>query len=387
MKKNRIMKKLCTFLTCLSVFAFAESTFAQWQNKSFTHQGNLRQYRVYKSPSYNASQPASLVLTLHGLGDNMTNFSGIGMNNVADTANIIVVVPQAFTDAVAGTAWNSGAGMFGYFPNAGINDVDFINSLLDTIQTDYAINPNRVYACGFSMGGFMTNRLAIELNHRFSAFASVAGTFGFGLSTYNPNNDVRIAHFHGTADQTVPFAGNASGIGADSLVNFWVHNNQCNTTPQHISVPDTQNDGYTVDHYIYSGGQNNSSVEFYTVNGADHIWLTPANDIFYTTEIWKFFNKHQHATSTVSIINQNPNKVFDVFPNPTADEIRIKGGDGSMVKITIVDVTGKVILNNLEVQNNELTSISLKDLHLEKGSYFMTIQSDSTSELVQIVLQ
>ncbi|MGV3611950.1 MAG: T9SS type A sorting domain-containing protein [Fluviicola sp.] len=381
------MKKLATLFMTFCALFLVQTTFAQWQDKSFTHQGNLRQYRVYKSPNYNASQPASLVVTLHGLGDDMTNFSGIGMNYVADTANIIVVVPQAVSDQIAGTAWNSGTGMFGYFPNSGINDVAFIDDLLDTIQANYAINLNRVYACGFSMGGFMTNRLAVTLNGRFTAFASVAGTLGMGLPSYNPNGDVRIAHFHGTADQTVPFAGNASGISADSLVNFWVLNDQCNPVPQHITVPDTQNDGFTIDHYIYSGGQTNTSVEFYKVTGADHEWLTPANDIFYTTEIWKFFNKHQQGPTTASVAENSVKKVFEVFPNPASDEIWIKGGDQTEVKITIVDLSGKVVLDKSPLPTNGLTAFSLKDLHLNKGSYLMTISSDGLNEQVRIVLQ
>ena len=381
------MKKLSTLLMAISALAFVKPTSAQWQNKSFTHQGNVRQYRVYKSPNYSASQPASLVLTLHGLGDNMTNFSGIGMNYVADTANIIVVVPQAMTDQLAGTAWNSGAGMMGYFPNSSINDVAFIDDLLDTIQANYAINSNRVYVCGFSMGGFMTNRLAVALNHRFTAFATVSGTFGTGLPSYDPNGAVRIAHFHGTTDQTVPYAGNASGIGADSLVNFWVQNDQCNPTPQHISVPDTQSDGYTIDHYIYSGGQSNSSVEFYKVNGADHVWLTPANDIFYTTEIWKFFNKYQQGPITASVTEIQSEKVYEVFPNPASDELWIKGGNGSKLNITLADLTGKLILSGSQLTTNGLAALSLKELHLKKGSYILTISSESGSEKIQLVLQ
>src|ERR1700752_3048181 len=128
------MKKIITNIVLLLT---AMPVFAQWQNKGFTHQGNARQYRVYKPASYNPSNPASLVLTLHGLGDNMTNFSNIGFNSVADTANIIVVVPQAMTDGlISSTAWNSGTGFMGYYPNSSINDVSFLSALIDTIKTN-----------------------------------------------------------------------------------------------------------------------------------------------------------------------------------------------------------------------------------------------------------
>ena len=94
------------YLSALALLS-SVSAFAGWENKGFSFEGVNRTYRVYTPANYNTSNPASVVLTLHGLGDNMTNFSGIGFNNVADTANIIVVVPQAVADPMFGTAWNS----------------------------------------------------------------------------------------------------------------------------------------------------------------------------------------------------------------------------------------------------------------------------------------
>lgn len=382
------MRKINLVSGIATAMILTTNCFAQWQNKSFTHQGNTRQYRVYKSPNYNASIPASLVVTLHGLGDDMTNFSGIGMNLVVDTANIIVVVPQAISDALAGTAWNSGAGMFGYFPNASINDVAFINTLLDTIQTNYAINPNRVYACGFSMGGFMTNRLAIELNTRFAAFASVSGTIGTGLPGFNPNNAVSIAHFHGTGDGTVPYAGNTSGIGADSLVNFWIDNNQCNSAPQHISIPNTQSDGYTVDQYIYSGGEDNSSVEFFKVTGADHVWLTPANDISYTKEIWKFFNKHKTISSTAGINElASDGDEYVVYPNPASEFLNVrytgKSSNGE-VQFSLLDLAGKTLLSSSVDFTAGFASIPLHSSDF-KGIYLLKLKSGKDEEIIKRV--
>ncbi len=371
------MKKINWINYIILFLALSANSYAQWQNKGFTHQGNSRQYRVYKSPNYNASHPASLVLTLHGLGDNMTNFSSIGMNVVADTANIIVVVPQAMSDPLAGTAWNSGAGSSGYYPNSSINDVAFMSALIDTIKANYAINPGRVYACGFSMGGFMTQRLAIELNSKITAYASVSGTFGFGLTSYNPNKKISIAHFHGTSDGTVPFAGNPSGIGADSLIKFWVSNNQCNPTPQHTSLPNTQNDGYTVDHYTYVGGQNNTEVEFFKVTGADHVWLTAANDISYTVEIWKFFNKH--TTLTTGIYESASKDNMAIYPNPAKDQINFKlttNASGSSYNVSICDITGREVFSSALKFENYLFTLSLSDLHLNTGMYLVKLKNE-----------
>lgn len=376
------MKKIITNIVLLLA---AMPVLAQWQNKGFTHQGNARQYRVYKPANYNPSNPASLVITLHGLGDNMTNFSNIGFNYIADTANIIVVVPQAMTDGlISSTAWNSGAGFMGYYPNSTINDVAFINTLIDTIKTNYVINANRVYACGFSMGGFMTNRLAVELNTKFTAFASVAGTFGTGLSSYNPNKKLSIAHFHGTSDSTIFYAGGNYGIGADSLTKFWANNDVCNLTPVHTNLPNTKNDGYTVEHYIYSGGQNGTEVELFKVNGADHVWLTNANDISYTVEIWKFFNKHKTATS---IVENSLDTELSIYPNPTNDLIHINFK--SLVQhqnysMSIYDITGQLVVEEKMLSKDY--SISLSSKNLAKGVYTLNLKNDNINISRKIIL-
>lgn len=377
------MNKTIRFLGLLLAIGSIGQSYAQWQNESFFHQGNNRQYRVYQSPNYNPSLPAAMVITLHGLGDNMTNFSGIGMNYVADTANIIVVVPQAMNDQLAGNAWNSGTGMFGYFPNSGIDDVAFISALIDTIQANYAINPNRVYACGFSMGGFMTNRLAVELNGKITAFATVAGTFGTGLPSYEPGRAVSIAHFHGTADGTVPYIGNDSGIGADSLMSFWTLNNSCDPVPAHTALPDTQNDGYTVDHYRYTSGDDNSEVELFKVTGADHVWLAPSNDIFYTVEIWKFFNRHQ--TLPYLGIPETADGELRVFPNPANDQLTVQT-NGTDCRISLCDLSGKELATTQLPAGTASMSWNVAELQLSKGMYLINLYNgkDSVSRKICI---
>src|SRR5690554_4541872 len=88
------------------------TTIAQWSQNTIQHDGIQRQYWIYVSPNYDANTPASLIVTLHGMGDDATNFRGINFNDVADTANVIILVPDALVDDLTGmTAWNSSAGV------------------------------------------------------------------------------------------------------------------------------------------------------------------------------------------------------------------------------------------------------------------------------------
>lgn len=362
------MKKAIYTLLFLTI---SVHLFAQWTDKSFTFDGKLREYRVYVPTNYNAAKPASIVVTLHGLGDDMTNFSGIGMDYIADTANILVLVPQALPDILFGNAWNSGAGL-GYYPNSNVNDIGFLNAMLDSTILQYAVNQQRIYMCGFSMGGFMTEKMACQSNGRFAAFASVSGTIGSALTQCNPGRTVPIAHFHGTADGTVGYANNTFGIGADSVVNFWVQNNQCNPTPIHNTFPDIAADSLTVEHFAYSNGFNmNADVEFFKVNNGDHTWLfSPQNDIDYTAEIWKFFNKHINIQTT-AITPKNLQNEWSVAPNPTSDKLLITLASSAKNKLQLSDIQGNIIFYK-EVYGDKL-EISLKEYGISQGIYVLKL--------------
>ena len=380
------MKKV--LYSSLFIFTILSSAlFGQWQNKSFTFQGNLRQYRIYLPAIYNAANPVPLVLTLHGLGDNMTNFSGIGMNFIADTANFIVICPQALTDAVVGsTAWHSGAGQFGYYPNAAINDVAFMNALIDSTSAQYSINQNRIYSMGFSMGGFMTQRLACELSSRIAAIASMAGTIGTEISsTCNPTRPIPVAHFHGTADQTISYTANTYGMSVGPLINFWTNHNNTDATPIHTMLPDLVADGYTVEHDLYENGDQNSVVELFKVNNAGHSWLyPPANDISYSIEAWKFFSRFE-LNSSVGI-KEIKNETMLIYPNPAQNSITIKvPNSNSKNNVKLFTFTGQEVLN---LQLNEVEkTISLEGMQLSNGIYLLQVDTDGKRYTEKIILE
>lgn len=376
------MKKIFTLIA--SVFLL-NASFAQWQTKSYTYGGITRQYMIYVPASYSASQAVPLVFTLHGLGDNMANFSQINMNGVADTANFIVVVPQAIVDNVYtnSSCWNSGAGEFGFYPNTNIDDVGFLSSLIDTVSAHYTINPHKVFSCGFSMGGFMSERLACELNIRIAAIASVSGTIGSGI-TCNPGRAVSVAHFHGTADQTVAYTGNAYGMDAMPTVKFWVNNDHCDTAAIATALPDIMNDGYTIDHFAYKNGDNNTKVEHWRVNGADHVWLIGSvNDIDYASEIWRFFRDKQYVAGIKNSSVQNNTLVY---PNPSVNGVlnfSSLNNSAAVVKAEITDMSGRIVSTS-----ENKAGLEKIQLQQQKGMYIITLTfSNGTTQNHKIIAE
>ena len=53
-----------------------------------------------------------------------------------------------------------------------------LSHLLDEVESTYAVDPERIYVTGLSMGGFGTWSLAIASPHRFAAIVPICGSGG-----------------------------------------------------------------------------------------------------------------------------------------------------------------------------------------------------------------
>lgn len=351
------------FLILCSLLILIRPASGAWINTSASFGGQVRAYRTYVPVNYDPSKPAALIVVLHGLGGSMNDAASVGITDVADTANIILLSPQALDYnsplGVIEAAWNSGVavtipGMGTFAVNADVDDVGFIQSMMDTAMVHYSIRQERTYVCGASMGGFMTQRLACEAANRFAAVASVMGTYAKALPPCNPGKILPVAHFHGTNDEVVSyngdllFAGNVFpvGLSVDTLMAQWVTRNQCTPAPQHDTWPDSNQDNFFVEHFTYSDLQGRSGVELFKVNGGTHAWYQGAGtggEVDYATEIWKFFNKQYGYTQGTSITAVN-NILADVkvYPNPASNRLFVQAGI-PLDKIILTDVFGKAI--------------------------------------------
>lgn len=195
------------------------------------------------------------------------------------------------------------------------------------------------------MGGFMTQRMAIESNLRYAAFGSVAGTYGTGLVNPNPGRAIPLVHFNGTADDRVNWKDNNPILPFEhfvgDMIDFWVANNHCDTTSVITHLPDVAEDGYTVDHLLYGGGADGSVVEVFKVNGAGHVWLKDNADINYANELWKIFSRYSLSQASVNDVWKS---TFQIFPNPAQDRITIVTDNTTDRQIVVYDLNGKIML-------------------------------------------
>lgn len=376
------MKKLL-----LSLFAglFFLSPHAQTTTSgSFMHNGINRSYSLYIPAMYTGSTPVPLVFNLHGYTSNGVQQGFYGdFKPIADTANFIIVLPEGTVQPGTQNTqfWNAG------LISSNVDDVGFLETLIDTISAHYNINKKRVYSAGMSNGGFMGYTLACE-SDRFAAVGSVTGSMStVTFATCNPQRPTPIIEVHGTADPTVPYNGTTGMKPIEDVVDFWVTENGCNPTPSISNVPNSNTtDGATAEHYVYSGGIDGHTVEFFKVVGGEHTWPgapitigVTCRDFSASAELWRFFSQYEHVTAG---IGELPTVNFKLYPNPVSEQLFIQLSDKQVTKANVMDMEGRTVI---QTKGKNITSIDVSALRA--GSYIIEISGEDFISHQKFVVQ
>ncbi|MCB0564106.1 MAG: T9SS type A sorting domain-containing protein [Phaeodactylibacter sp.] len=310
---------------------------------TLSYDGLERNYRLYIPSANTTGEALPLVFNFHGFGSNAAQQEFYsGMNMVADTAGFFVCYPNGVSNA-----WN-----VGWEFGSTADDVGFTNALIDELSGTYNIDPQRIYACGMSNGGFMSYRLACELNNKVAAIASVTGSMVPSyIGSCAPGRAVPVLEVHGTADDVVPYLGQAGlSINIDTVVYFWASNNACNLSPEIQQLPDTApNDGSTATRIDYNDCTGGHQVSLIRINGGEHTWpgsifdLGGTNqDINASVEIWRFFNRFTLSGTPSAAGEAGTTPRFRVYPNPTSGMLQFEGPVGP-VEVTVFNAFGQLV--------------------------------------------
>ena len=317
-----MMKKILTFTVLLTIVLFGNLS-AQVQH--FTWQGVEREY-IVRTPAEHDG-PLPVLFFLHGLSvlispcDQEFNFS-----QMAEDFGWAIVVPQA-RNLGMGTMWNVG------MTNSDVDDVGFLLALLDTLTAELQLDLDSVFFTGFSMGGFMTHRMAIEHGDRITACAPVSGLIYTAQASLTPVAPVRMLHIHGTNDNVVGYDGNSSvfgsnlGLGVDAILDYWQNANGCTGEPSIDTLPDLKNDGLRFIRYTYNCG---TDLQHLKVVGGTHRWYHSANqsDVGITPGVAERETGHLRA-----------------WPSPTSGVLNVQFADQNppVPEIKVYDVYGKLV--------------------------------------------
>ena len=254
------------------------------QTKTFSHDNVNRNYLVYIPNSYDSEIDYPLMFLFHGFGGIASQFMNTAdMRDLAESKNFIVVYPQGLDLAGTGSHWNCSN------PSADnksdVDDIGFIENLIDQLLIDYPVIDNkRIYAAGYSNGGFMSYYLACN-SKKFAAIGSVAGTMlDDSYQNCNAQFPTAMINIHGTDDFDVPYVGNSYYPSIPDVVDWW--NNFNKTTNLDL----LSNQDGTIEQYIYYDDAGDRFVEHIKVIGGGHYWDDKLNYEGKNTSglIWEF---------------------------------------------------------------------------------------------------
>jgi len=367
MKKS--FSSLFLFIVCIS-FSYAQG----YISETIEYDGLTREYSIYVPASYDGTTSFPLLFNFHGGGDVIASQIAIAdMSPIADTANFIVVYPQARQDPSDGNSFNWIPKVPGTF-----DDVPFISSLIDTIASSYQINQDRIYACGYSLGGDMCFELACKLNSRIAAIAPVARTMQANPDSFcSPVHPTGVLTILGTDDNTSPYngltyLGTEYYLSAEETHNYWASHNNCDINPTMSTVSPS------VERYTWSTTSGCSYVEELKVIGGGHDWPGSFGNmtIDSNTEIWQFVSKYDIngliGCSTASI-NEYRKDNFRVYPNPVNTELTIEMELLDEKKYRIYSTIGGLVLSGK--LNSNINTIDLSSL--PPNVYILNINNHS----------
>jgi len=276
------------------------SEFIGLNNISTTFDNLSRSYQIYVPSIYSESEPVPIVFNLHGGASTASGYlNSIGdMRPIADTANFIVIYPQATTDSSGDPTWHLGGENS---KSTSVDDVGFVSHIIDEVSSIYSVDLDRIYVTGFSNGGYLAYEIACLLSNRIAGIGSVAGHMFIDTYNYcNPSHPTPLINIHGTEDFY-------EGIGEyyldQNLSNqYWTEYNNTDPDPVITNIENTNTqDGSTVELHSWLNGENEVSVVHYKVLGGGHSYpnLNPSSskgyengDIDSNSEIWNFLSRY-----------------------------------------------------------------------------------------------
>ncbi len=132
--------------------------------------GLSRSYEIHVPESVSAETKPPLLIVLHGTGSTGAQMEQLGRfaQDAADKG-FVLAAPNSL-----GRAFNEGSGRGG--PDVkDVDDVSFIEAVAADVRRQTAIDESRQFVAGFSSGGAMAQRMALQSDYPWAAIAAVAG--------------------------------------------------------------------------------------------------------------------------------------------------------------------------------------------------------------------
>jgi polyhydroxybutyrate depolymerase len=219
---------------------------------------------VYAPSSSSVTDTAKalpLVLNFHGNpSDAEAQADYTEMDASAQRHGFYVVYPQGIDEA-----FNAG----GCCADATADDVGFARALVKYMSDNACVDSKRVFATGWSNGGYMAYYLACLASDIFAAIAPVGGLIGIDPATEcSPQFPPRVLAFHETGDPEVSYQGGGDEyLGAQALLAQFAKKQGCD--PNNVQVSYQKGEVTCRSHTSCPAGKN---ATLCTIQRAFHSW-------------------------------------------------------------------------------------------------------------------
>lgn len=320
-----VRQALTAFAALASLIAGAG---AQSQNLTMQIGGAARKYILYAPTGLAANPP--LIYVIHGF--NMTGQQEVGltkMNAVADKGKFLVVYPDALLNSSNQPSWDM----------SGQNDYNFLLAIIDSVDAKYHIDRSKVYASGFSQGGFMSFQLGCRYADKFAAIAPVSGLLS---GSCKPSRPVPMFLTFGTADVATPASFMQS-------VDAWVKLAECPATPKVTSPYPATNANSVVTRIEYGPCKDGTAVMADSVKGGPHEWpMDTRTKVNNSEQVWAFFQKYSLKPVSVLPRHRAAAGEGELSARFADGKVLLRGpglhGAGNGAEVRILDSRGRQVM-------------------------------------------
>ena len=210
----------------------------------------------------NSDKRYPVVFMFHG-GDGSAKQAASWWSNWKNE-EVILVFPNGQTEVPQLAAWSPINGD----PQ---QHVQFVRDLVEQLDADYRIDPERRFAVGFSHGGFQTFKLFCFASDLFAGFTVVSQTLNLEDAKQCRPGGKPILYMIGDEDAKSFWHGRPGTMTVDQTVRFLLDQGGC-SDEKTVEVIDQPGDRTRVRRARFADCRRTSSVEFMHIEGGDHSW-------------------------------------------------------------------------------------------------------------------
>ena len=282
------------------------------QRHAFSFDGLDRTFSFYVPAELRRDAP--VVLVFHGSGgsgERIRQATAYAFDLLADQHGFVAVYPDAYEKY-----WNDCRATGDYAARQlDVNDTGYIRSLLAFVQKQHGVGPGRVFAVGYSDGGQMSFRLAMETPALIRGAAAIGASMPAqkNLACKPAGKALAVMLINGTDDPVNPFDGGEvawldrfgrRGLVKSSLesAEYWAGLAGYQAAPFQHRYPDSVPEDGSVATRIVWTDPGQPEISLITVHGGGHTIPHPYKrfprflgrtnrDFSAADEVWRFFQR------------------------------------------------------------------------------------------------